>query len=97
MAREICIANLDKAQVLAALYNEAKQNQSGFQEGYRSGKISANKAELIIQEGGTLQFATLLDKNLHVDISGNYFSPEKYEECNGIFSAQRAIDEITMP
>ena len=81
---------LTKAEVLCALYNNAKQQGLGFFQ--RSGSMTIAQAEELISQ--TTNFDYLYGRVLKVDLSGDKgFEEWLYDRDNGKGAAQRALND----
>jgi len=92
MNEKISLTGLDKAKVLAALYNAAKPQGLGFIH-YDNKPMTPEKAEEIIS-GGNTDFDYLKGRVMKVDLSGETLDPYLYDQDNGQGTAKRVIDEI---
>lgn len=91
------ISDLEKSEVLAALYNESSRRVSGKSDGpevmtvedaanYIAGKVTGHIE---------LYFDHLYGRPLKVGIGGSSFDPWRYDQNNGgDGTAQRVIDEL---
>lgn len=88
----VSIKNLDKATVLAELYNNSKQLGLGFlnQRGYNS--LSYNEAVELLKQ--STYFDYLYGRVLKVDLSGDEFDESMYDIDNGQGAAKKVIDHI---
>jgi hypothetical protein len=94
----INIADLDKAEVLAELYNNSKVQGMGFMGqralGDRAGKpMTIEWAKGIIKDQG-LDFDYLHGKVMKVHLSGNEFDPYLYDRDVGSGAAKKVVDSI---
>ncbi|MGW4648092.1 hypothetical protein [Kitasatospora sp. NPDC004289] len=88
----IDITGLDKAAVLAALYNASQQQGLGFLNPRGAAPIAVEQAqELIEQAGDRLEFDYVHGRALKVDISGDSFSPRGFDRDNGPGAARAAL------
>lgn len=88
----VFIAGLNKAQVLAALYNNSIVLGMGAL--HATGKpMSIEEAQEIIDEG-EFRFDYLHGKVMKVDISGDEFSSWGYDRDNGENAAQNVITRL---
>lgn len=97
---KINIAGLNKADVLAALYNRAQPLGMGFLE-YDPKPMSAEEAQAIINERTAvysltqaLYFDYLKGRVMKVDLSGDEFGPSLYDRDNGEGAAASVVDEL---
>ena len=92
------ITGLDKAQVLAALFNASKQQGMGFCDPSGATSISVEDARLIVESGLRLglplDFDYLRGRVMKVDISKDSFNPSLYDRDVGQGAASRAIDAL---
>ena len=90
------ISNLDKAAVLAALYNHAKCQGSGFLDSDPE-PMTVESAREILKTGQTY-FDYVKGRVMKVDLSGGFLDPRLYDRDNGPGAAERAIlEELTKP
>lgn len=94
----IAISKLDKAAVLAALYNNARVQGLGYLKS-RPGDMTVEQARQELQRGDdhhntNLCFDYLHGRVLKVDLSGDAFDPCLYDRDNGDGAAQRAVASI---
>ena len=95
MSEQISIEGLDKAQVLAALFNHSKQQGMGFYDRSGASQMTAEQAAKDIERmDGRLYFDYHLGRVMKVDIAGDSFSPRLYDRDNGQGAAAAAIDSI---
>lgn len=85
------ISHLNKADVLAALYNASKVQGLGFLQAV-SGDMKKEQAENLLEQ--TTYFDYLQGRVMKVDLSGNDLNPWLYDRDNGEGAAQRALDLI---
>lgn len=91
MEKKISLKGLNKADVLAALYNAAKPQGMGFLH-YDSKPMTREEAEALLKQ--TTYFDYLKGRVLKVDLSGDELDPWKYDRDNGQGAAERVITEI---
>jgi len=85
----IDISELNKADVLAALYNRAQPQGAGFLY-YKPQNMSPADAQLILDTGRT-NFYNLFGRMMKVDLSGDAFDPWSYNRDNGSGAAESVI------
>ena len=88
----ISIRGMDKATVLAALFNASKPQGLGFMH-YAKEPMTVEKARELIDKGHT-KFDYLQGRVMKLDISGDDFDPWGYDHDNGQGAAQTAIDTL---
>ncbi len=88
----INIKNLNKADVLAALYNSSQQQGMGFLD--PRGALRMDSAEAAALLESHTYFDYLRGRVMKVDLSGESFDPWPYDRDNGEGAAQRAVDTI---
>lgn len=105
MEEEIDISGLDKAAVLAALYNSAHPQGMGFLH-YDPTPMTTEDASTYLEVGDDLTqwfgsqgskrlyFDYLKGRVMKVDISGDTLDTWGYDRDNGQGAAKRAIDAI---
>jgi hypothetical protein len=95
----IDIAGLDKASVLAALYNRARPQGMGFLH-YTTEPMTRDEAQAVIASGGThlsglsLHFDYLKGRVMKVDLSNDTFDPWLYDRDNGNGAAFDVVSEL---
>lgn len=89
---KISIAGLDKAAVLAALYNAAKPLGLGWMH-YDPTPMSIDLAREILKSGQTY-FDYLQGRVMKVDLSGDEFDSRLYDLDNGEGAAERALKPL---
>ena len=92
MSDNISIADLNKAAVLAALFNGSRPQGLGFLA-YSGDGMTTEQAQAILDEGQTY-FDYLQGRVMKVDLSGDSFSPWGYDRDNGQNAAKTIIDEL---
>lgn len=90
MSSTVDISGLDKAEVLAALFNASKQQGMGFADPTGASKMSIEDAKKYV-DNGELYFDYLRGRVMKVDISGNELRTGLYDRDNGEGSAERAL------
>lgn len=89
--------SLDKAEVLAALYNVAKPQGMGFLQ-YDPKPMTAEEAREIVDRGKGrtygLYFDYLKGRVMKVDLSGDSFESSWFDRDNGKGAAELAINEL---
>jgi len=86
----INLEGLDKAAVLAALYNAAKPQGMGFLH-YDPKPMSVEEAQELLPQG---DFDYLKGRAMKVDLSGDQLDTWGYDRDNGEGAAQQAIDSL---
>lgn len=89
----INIKGINKAEVLAALYNNSRVQGMGALQA-RDGLMSKEDAETMIEKSG-LHFDYLHGKIMKVDLKGDDFDPWLYDRDNGDGAASRALEPLT--
>ncbi|MFH1589296.1 MAG: hypothetical protein ABIB43_01895 [archaeon] len=89
---EIDIKDLDKADVLAVLYNASKPQGMGFMH-YDPKPMSKEDAQLLVDEGEPY-FDYLYGRVMKIDISGDTLNPWGYDRDNGQGAAKKAISAL---
>ena len=88
---KIVLTSLDKAEVLAALYNASKLQGRGFLH-HDPKPITSKEARILLKR--TTYFGYLQGRVMKVDLSGTTFDPSLYNRDNGQGAAERAIAAI---
>lgn len=92
---EISIEGLDKAAVLAALFNGSRQQGMGFMNAGGQQPMTIEKAQAVIDRcNGDLYFDYLGGRVLKVDIGGNMLQTHLYNRDIGDGAAERIIDKL---
>ncbi len=86
---EISIVDLDKAEVLAALFNGARAQGAGFIH-YSNVPMTALEARSLIEKN--TRFDYVQGRVLKVNLSGDSFDPWLYDRDNGMGAAKLVID-----
>lgn len=87
------IGSLDKAQVLAALYNRAQAQGMGLLH-YTSVNMTQEEAQSLLDSGQTY-FDYLGGRVMKVSLADNELDTRLYNRDNGIDAAETAINSIT--
>lgn len=88
----IDIKNLDKAEVLVALYNNAKRSHGLLGLYYLPGAMGIEVAREIIKNNK--KFNYLQGKALKVDLTGDKLDAREYNDFNGEGLAEKTINSI---
>ena len=88
------ISGLDKAEVLAALFNASKQQGMGFLDKSGASEMGVEDASSYTSGGGRLYFDYLRGRVMKVDITKDSFEPWGFDRDNGSGAAERAITEL---
>lgn len=86
------ISKLNKAEVLAALYNRAQTQDMGIFQ-YQKGDMSREQAEGILKEGRTY-LDHLAGRVMKVDLSGDEMDTRLYNRDNGKDAAEKALQPL---
>lgn len=95
----IDITGLDKATVLAALYNRSRPQGMGFLH-FDPEPMTRDEAQAVIASGGThlsdrsLYFDYLKGRVMKVDLSKDEFDPWLYDRDNGNGAAYEVVSEL---
>ena len=87
----IDLKGLDKATVLAALYNASRSQGMGFVK-FNPTPMSVEEARVILAQ--TTSFDYLRGRVLKIDLSTDELDPWLYDRDNGQNAAQQAIDSL---
>lgn len=91
----ICLVGLDKAEVLAALYNSSKQQGMGFLDDRGQAQMTIPEArELLVSQ---TYFDYLHGRVMKVDLSRDDLQEVLYDRDNGSGAARRAISHLLRP
>jgi len=94
MSESIDISGLDKAEVLAALFNASKQQGMGFCDPTGARPMSVEDARQYTERGGEQYYDYLRGRVMKVDISKDQLSPRLYDRDNGQGAAERALKPL---
>jgi hypothetical protein len=86
----IDLAGMDKAEVLARLYNASKPQGVGFVH-YKPTDMTREEAQQLLDDG-QIHFDYLYGRVVKIDLSGDKLDPERYDRFNGAGAAARALD-----
>lgn len=89
---DIDISGLDRAAVLAALFNGARAQGLGFLA-HQEGDMTVEQAQAIL-DTGTTYFDYLQGRVMKVDLSGDSFDPWGYDRDNGEGAAFSVIRSL---
>jgi hypothetical protein len=87
----IDLTGLDKAEVLAALYNSARSQGLGRLHYDPEPMTRAQAAELLDGEGESAYFDYLQGRAMKVDLGGEALDPRLCDRDNGEGAAERAL------
>jgi hypothetical protein len=88
----IDISKMDKASVLAALYNNAKPQGMGFMH-FTPEDMLIREAQILLDSGQTY-FDYVGGRVMKVDLSGDEFSPGLYDRDNGEGAASKVLASL---
>jgi hypothetical protein len=88
----IDISKLDKAEVLAALYNNSKQQGLGFLDVSGKSPMTKEDAQNLLSQQDYFDY--LRGRVMKVDLKGDSFSPHLYDRDNGTGAAERALQPL---
>lgn len=94
MGKTISIRGLDKAAVLAALYNASKQQGFGLRNEAGKKDLTVDEARQYVDGRDQLSFDYLRGRVMKVDITGNDLYPDLYDRDNGPGAAEAALAEL---
>ncbi len=86
------ISNLDKAKVLAALYNHAQPQSFGVLH-FKPEDMTTEQAQALL-DGGQTYFDYLHGRVMKVDLSGDELRTELYNRDNGHQKAERVLARL---
>jgi len=90
--RTIDITGLDKAEILAALYNNSKPLGKGVFH-YQSRLMTVQEASVILQEDTSFDY--LMGRVMKIDLSSDTLDTWGYDRDNGEGAAHQAISHIS--
>jgi hypothetical protein len=88
--QDIDIKGIDKARILAALYNSARVQGMGFLQ-EKPGVMPLSEAEDLVSK--YTYFDYVHGRVMKVDLSGDTLNPRLYDRDNGPGAAARALRE----
>lgn len=88
---KISLVDLDKAEVLAALYNASSPQGMGFLH-YDPTPMTYEEAEVLLKQ--TTHFDYLKGRVMKVDLSGDELNPWSYDRDNGQGAAESIIKAL---
>jgi hypothetical protein len=91
MGEMISLVGLNKAAVLAALYNASRPQGMGFMH-YDPASMTAEEAEALLSRYGYFDY--LKGRVMKVDLSGDSLDTCGYDRDNGQGAAKRAVDAM---
>lgn len=89
MQTAIDISQLDKAEVLAALYNASKQQGIGFFQQHGAMNMTVDQARKELEGGNDFDY--LHGRVMKVHLGGDSFEPRLFDRDNGEGAAARAL------
>jgi len=90
---KVSIAGLDKALVLAALYNNSKPLGMGYLH-FTPEPMTKEEAAVLLDDSTSKYFDYLKGRVMKVKIAGDELEPWLYDRDNGQGAAAAAIDSI---
>ncbi len=87
------ISKLDRAEVLAALYNNSKPQGLGFLQAEK-GDMAKEQAQKILDATPDKYFDYLKGRVMKIDLSKDELRTDLYNRDNGEGAAERAISQI---
>jgi len=90
----IDIKGLDKAEVLAALYNNSRQQGMGFLDGRGQQKMTADQARELLKEETSFDYLYGRVMKIQLEPEADTFEEYLYDRDNGKGAAQDAIDSL---
>ena len=97
-SQKIDITGVDKALLLAGLFNSSKSPGMGFFSKGANTEMTAEAAQNHINNQerttGKLKFDYLDGRYMKVDISGDELDPSQYDSVNGAGATRRVVDSI---
>jgi hypothetical protein len=94
MSDTVNIQGLDKAEVLAALFNASKQQGMGFCDPTGSRQMSVEDARQYTDRGGVQYYDYLRGRVMKVDLSKDEMRTGLYDRDNGQGAALRALQPL---
>lgn len=91
----ISIKDLSKAKVLAALYNNSRQQGMGFMHARGAAGMTEDEAQAELDARKDKYFDYLHGRVMKVDLNGDTLDTGLYDRDNGHGAAARALESIT--
>jgi hypothetical protein len=95
MSEKISLVGLNKAAVLAALYNASKPQGMGFMH-YNPAPMTVEQAQEILDQSPDKYFDYLAGRVMKTNLSGDELDTWGYDRDNGEGAAAAAIQELQM-
>lgn len=92
----IDISGLDKAEVLAALFNASKQQGMGFLDASGATEMTVDDARKYLSDGHTY-FDYLRGRVMKTNLKNDTLDPWGYDRDNGHGAAKRALAKLLTP
>lgn len=92
MGEEIDIKGIEKAELLAALYNRAKVQGLGFLQA-KNGDMTIDEAQKIVEQG-YLYFDYLKGRVMKVNLEGDTLNPSGFDRDNGQGAVKSVVDAL---
>jgi len=86
------ISNMNKAEVLATLYNNSKPLGMGFMQFTSEGMTTQEAQELL--DSGQVYFDYLKGRVMKIDLSGNELDTWLYNRDNGDNAAEKVLAKL---
>lgn len=90
----IDIKGLDKAEVLAALYNASRQQGMGFMDKRGQAQMTVADAQKVIEANPGLYFDYLQGRVMKISLKDDDLEEWLYDRDNGQGAAQRALAHL---
>ena len=88
------IKGIDKSELLAALYNNAKQQGMGFLNPQGAVKMTKEEAQGLIERSAKLHFVYLKGRALKVGLGKDDMCTDHYDRDNGQGAAERVVNSL---
>ena len=88
------IKELDKAEVLAALYNASRQQGMGFMNSRGGSQMTVEQARKEIEANPSLYFDYLHGRVMKIRLKDDEMDERLYDRDNGQGAAQRALSHL---
>lgn len=89
----INIEGINKAKLLAALFNYAKPQGLGLLH-YDAKDMTEQDAQALLDRSSDMSFDYLQGRSVKVDIGGDMFDPWLYDRDNGPGAAEKVIETL---
>lgn len=94
MSRTIDISGLDKARVLATLFNASKQQGAGFLQVEGEFQMTVDEAKVCLEGNHRKYFDYLRGRIMKISLKTDELNPTLYDRDNGLGSCEAALSSL---